>query len=266
MTVIRQPAVAGHFYPGNSDDLSVAVRGFLDGAQAAGGAAPKALIAPHAGYVYSGPVAASAYACLEAFRERYRRVILLGPCHRAAFSGLAFSSANLFRTPLGDVPIDDGCVGDLDVPEAMVCDAVHHGEHSLEVHLPFLQSVLDEFSLVPIVVGRAEPRIVARVIDALWGGPETLLVVSSDLSHHRAYDDACVLDRATCTAIEKLRPQSIVASAACGATPVAGLLIAARRRGMQVSTLDLRNSGDTVGNRDKVVGYGAWVLRESQRL
>ena len=262
MTVIREPAVAGRFYPGTASELSATIRLFFEDVPAEPTPAPKALIVPHAGYVYSGPVAAAAYARLRPYREQYKRVILLGPAHRVAVSGLALSSADLFRTPLGDVPLDKGAIAALNMPDVQIFDATHQYEHSLEVHLPFLQTVIGSFSLVPLVVGDAAAETVAGVIDALWGGPETLIVVSSDLSHYLSYDRACASDKATCQAIESLEVQGIDHDAACGATPISGLLLAAKRHGMKVTTLDLRNSGDTTGDRNQVVGYGAWLFQE----
>lgn len=262
MTVIREPAVAGQFYPGNASELGATIRAFFEELEVTDGPAPKALIVPHAGYIYSGPVAATAYARLRPWREQYTRVILLGPCHRVPLRGFALSSAGAFRTPLGDVPLDKDAIAGLTMPEVGIVDAAHQLEHSLEVHLPFLQTVIESFSLVPLVVGDVAPEAVAEVLDALWGGPETLIVISSDLSHHLSYDRARRSDDETCQAIEKLHAHSIDHHDACGATPISGLLIAAKRRGMQVSTLDLRNSGDTAGGRDRVVGYGSWQFLE----
>jgi hypothetical protein len=260
MVVIRQPAVAGHFYPGDASELSATIRLFFADIQAEPGPAPKALIVPHAGYSYSGPVAAAAYARLRPYREQYTRVILLGPAHRIAITGLALSGADMFRTPLGDVPLDKGAINALNIAGVRIFDAAHQLEHSLEVHLPFLQTVIKSFSLVPLVVGDAAPEAVAEVIDAMWGGPETLIVVSSDLSHYLSYDEARAADLATCEAIENMRERGIDHDGACGATPIGGLLIATKRRGMQVTTLDLRNSGDTMGDRSRVVGYGSWIF------
>ena len=260
MTSIRKPAVAGQFYSGNPGELSATVAALLEGAQDQQTPAPKALIVPHAGYNYSGPVAASAYARLRPYRNQYRRVILVGPCHRTPVHGLALSGADLYRTPMGDVPVDRAAIASLDIPNVHISDQCHQTEHSLEVHLPFLQALLGDFSIVPIVVGGATPELVSRVLDALWGGPETLIVISSDLSHFLNYDDARLIDAATCEAIENLDASQINYEVACGATPVAGLLIAARHRGMQVKTVDLRNSADTAGDTGPVVGYGAWVF------
>lgn len=262
MTQIREPAVAGHFYPANPAALGAAVNALLKQGQAQPASPPKALIVPHAGYVYSGPVAASAYAQLKPHRDRYRRVVLLGPCHRMAIRGLAVSDAAAFRTPLGDVPVDRDAIDALAHPAVQHEEAPHLFEHSLEVQLPFLQSVLAGFSLVPLAVGEVDADTVAAVLDLLWGGSDTLVVVSSDLSHYLPYESACRRDRATCTAIERMNAADICADDACGAAPVRGLLLAARRRGLQVRTLDLRNSGDTAGGRDQVVGYGAWALQE----
>ena len=262
MTLIRNPAVAGQFYSGNPRELRATIATLLDETQAQDTPAPKALIVPHAGYVYSGPVAASAYARLRPYRQQYTRVVLLGPCHRMPFHGLALSSAGAYRMPMGDIPLDHAAVADLEIPGVQVHDAAHASEHSLEVHLPFLQAVLGEFAVVPIVVGDAAPELVAQVLNALWGGPETLIVVSSDLSHYRPYFNARALDAVTCSAIESLDAACLNHDMACGVTPVAGLLLAARQHGLAVTTLDLRNSGDTAGERDSVVGYGAWMFAQ----
>ncbi len=263
MTQVREAAVAGLFYPADAGELSETVRSLLSSGQPAG-SAPRALIVPHAGYVYSGPVAATAYARLIPFAERYHRVVLLGPCHRVPLSGLALSSADAFRTPLGDVPLDQALISSLDFPWLNTSTEAHWQEHSLEVQLPFLQTVLDEFSLVPLVVGDTAPETVAEVIDALWTDTDTLFVVSSDLSHYLPYADARRRDQATCGAIERLDAGCIGHADACGATAVAGLLIAAARRNLVVRTLDLRNSGDTAGNRGQVVGYGSWLFEEGK--
>lgn len=260
MTLIRTPAVAGQFYSGNAGQLSATVATMLDEAQDKDTPAPKALIVPHAGYIYSGPVAASAYARLRPYRDQYQRVVLLGPCHRTPVRGIALCSADAYRMPMGDVPLDKSAIGRLNIPGVELFDESHRYEHSLEVHLPFLQTVLGDFEVVPIVVGDAAPELVSEVLDMLWGGPETLIVVSSDLSHYLRYDDARAVDAATCRAIEDLDAGWINHDMACGATPIRGLLIAAKRHGLVVTTLDLRNSGDTAGDRDNVVGYGAWMF------
>ena len=263
MTVVRNPAVAGQFYANDASELATAVDTLLNEVEETGAAVsapPKAIIAPHAGYIYSGPVAASAYACLRPYRERYTRVVLLGPAHRVPVERMALSDADVFRTPVGDVPIDRATVAGLAADGVEVSGLAHQYEHSLEVHLPFLQAVLDSFSLVPIVVGSASPDEVSDVIDKLWGGDETLIVVSSDLSHYLKYAEATIYDAETRDAIEHFDHRLIDHSHACGATPLGGLLLAARRRGLQVKTIDLRNSADTSGDRRVVVGYGAWVF------
>jgi AmmeMemoRadiSam system protein B len=260
MSGIRFPAVAGMFYPDDPRALRAAVAGYLD-AVTADGTVPKAIIAPHAGYVYSGPVAAAAYARLRRARGAIRRVILLGPSHRVGFAGLALPDADYFDTPLGRIAIDRDALKNLStLPQVQVLDAAHAREHSLEVQLPFLQEVLGEFLLVPLVVGDASPEEVGEVIERLWGGPETLIVVSSDLSHYHDYATAQKLDRATSHAIERLLPQDIGFDQACGRNPVNGLLHVARKKGLTARTVDLRNSGDTAGPRDQVVGYGAYVF------
>ena len=260
MSQVRNPAVAGLFYPDNPQKLRGMLAGYLTAAHASGGV-PKAIIAPHAGYIYSGPVAASAYVSIGPARGIITHVVLLGPAHRVGFQGLALSSADYFQTPLGRVSIDQESVKKITLlPQVQVMDAAHAQEHSLEVHLPFLQQVLGEFSLVPLVVGDAEPGEVAEVLDLLWGGPETLIVVSSDLSHYHDYRTAQQLDRATSQAIEEFRLDDIQYDHACGRNPVKGLLQAAQHRGLKAKTVDLRNSGDTAGSRDRVVGYGAYLF------
>ncbi|MCW9058297.1 MAG: AmmeMemoRadiSam system protein B [Gammaproteobacteria bacterium] len=257
---IRNPAVAGMFYPGEAGELHRQVQGYLREAASAPHN-PKAIIVPHAGYIYSGPVAATAYASLVPRRGRIERVVLLGPSHRVPLEGMAVSSVEFFATPLGDIPIDREAVKHLlTLPQVKVMDEAHLLEHSLEVQLPFLQEILGEFRLIPLVVGDSSPDEVAEVLELLWGGEETLLVISSDLSHYQDYETARRLDRATSDAIEALAPQRIHYDDACGRNPVNGLLLAARRRGLHASTLDLRNSGDTAGPRDRVVGYGAYVF------
>jgi len=248
------------FYPADARELHAMLTGYLDAA-ATTGETPKAIIAPHAGYIYSGPVAASAYARIAPAHARITRVILLGPAHRVGFHGLALASADSFATPLGPIPVDKQAVADIaDLPQVRVFDEAHALEHSLEVHLPFLQEVLDRFTLVPLVVGEAAPEEVAQVLERLWGGPETLIVVSSDLSHYHGYEQARQMDGATSRAIERLRPEDIQSDQACGRYPVNGLLHVARKKGLSAQTIDLRNSGDTAGPRDQVVGYGAYVF------
>jgi len=255
----RRPAVAGLFYPGDPRELVDSVQRYLREAPGDGGPAPKAMIAPHAGYVYSGPVAGSAYARLASARGVVRRVVLIGPSHRVPFRGLAVPTADVFTTPLGPIPVDrEALERILALPQVIVSDEAHAAEHSLEVQLPFLQEVLGDFALVPIAAGEASAAEVAEVLEALWGGPETLVVVSSDLSHYYDYATARRLDAETTRAIEELRPEALGSESACGRVGVRGLLLAARGHGLRCRTLDVRNSGDTAGPRDQVVGYGAY--------
>jgi MEMO1 family protein len=262
METRRPPAVAGTFYPADPEELRSVVQALLKPALvSASGPAPKAIIAPHAGYVYSGPIAATAYARLWQMRDTIRRVVLVGPSHRVPFGGLAASSADLFSTPLGDIPVDrEALTGILDLRQVQVVDAAHAWEHSLEVQLPFLQEILPRFSLVPLVAGDASPNEVAEVMERLWDGPETVIVVSSDLSHYHDYETARRMDRHTSGAIELLQPEAIDYEQACGRIPITGLLVAARVHGLSAATLDMRNSGDTAGPRDQVVGYGAYAF------
>jgi len=262
MTSIRHPAVAGQFYPADAQQLRRQVDGFLAEAETeAGSSAPKAIIAPHAGFIYSGPIAASAYKALQSARDRIQRVVLLGPDHRVGFRGLALSSADAWDTPLGSIPLDhEGAALLQDLPQVTVFDEAHRQEHSLEVQLPFLQRLLGDFSLLPMVVGEATTEEVEQVLERVWGGDETLIVVSSDLSHYHDYATAQRLDAAASRSIEALRPQDLDEGQACGRNPIRGLLAAAAKHGLQARTVDLRNSGDTAGPRDQVVGYGAYVF------
>jgi AmmeMemoRadiSam system protein B len=258
MNKIRPAAVAGAFYPAQASMLARNVTAML--AEVEGRSTPdtpKAIIAPHAGYVYSGPIAANAYASLRHARDRIRRVVLLGPAHRVFVRGLAIPSAAAFAAPLGTVPIDRAALDRAStLSQVVVNDNAHALEHSLEVHLPFLQSVLRDFALAPFAVGRASPEEVAEVLDLLWGGDETLIVVSSDLSHYLPYAVAQRMDRETVDAILRLEV-GVGEDRACGGAPLNGLLLAARRHGLRPRLLDLRNSGDTAGDKSRVVGYCA---------
>lgn len=263
MLKVCWPAVAGLFYPDNPKKLRGMLEEYLRAVRVAG-ATPKAIIAPHAGYIFSGPVAASAYALFLPLRGLVERVVVLGPSHRVPLRGLAMSSADTFATPLGQIPVDHEAWSLIeDLPQVSLLDRPHTQEHSLEVQLPFLQEVLGDFRLVPLVVGDAGPAEVAEVMERLWGGPETRFVISSDLSHYHDYLTAKRLDRSTSQAIAELRPQDIHFEDACGRIPVQGLLEAARRHALVPRILDLRNSGDTAGPRDQVVGYGAYAFEEA---
>ncbi len=260
MATVRPAAVAGMFYSSDPRELHAQIQRFIADARV-NGPPPKAIIAPHAGYIYSGPIAASAYARLTTAKDLINRVVLLGPSHRVGFGGIAVSGADTFETPLGKIPIDKETAESIcALPGVGFLDKAHAQEHSLEVHLPFLQEVLADFKLVPLVVGDAEPDEVGLVLEALWGGPETLIVISSDLSHYHDYDTARRIDAATSKAIASLRFQDIGYEDACGRNPIRGLLWVAQRKGLHGETIDLRNSGDTAGPRNQVVGYGAYVF------
>ncbi len=263
MSQIREAAVAGMFYPADARELQRVVAGFLQ-QTAPRGLSPKAIVAPHAGYIYSGSVAASAYAEFAAERDAIRRIVLLGPSHRVSFRGLAASSATAFVTPLGSIAVDQEALRQIaDLPQVRVMDRAHVMEHSLEVQLPFLQQVLEAFTLVPLLVGDASPQEVAAVLERLWGGDETRFVISSDLSHYHDYATARQMDQATSRAIAQLRPADIGYDDACGRIPVQGLLHLAQAHRMRAHVLDLRNSGDTAGPKDQVVGYGAYVFEQA---
>ncbi len=260
MSSTRPAAVAGRFYPDDALELRRQIEEFLADAEKCD-ARPKGIIVPHAGYVYSGPVAASGYAALAARRNEIRRVVILGPSHYVRVRGLAVPTVDFFATPLGRIPVDTLAVADLrSLPQVVADDEPHAREHSLEVHLPFLQVILSDFQIVPLAVGDAGPDEIAEVIERLWGGPETAFVISSDLSHFHDHDTATRIDAGTSRLIESLRFEELRGDLCCGYKPISGLLSAARSRGLSVRTLDLRNSGDTAGPRDRVVGYGAYVV------
>lgn len=261
MQNVRQPAVAGVFYPARRESLEGDVRAFLASAdQNTVSHRPKALIVPHAGYIYSGATAAAAYASLTKIAAGITRVVLLGPTHRVPVNGLALPDSKAFATPLGTVELDQEAIKIITgLPQVVVSSAAHAAEHSLEVQLPFLQSVLGEFKLVPLVVGNASAAEVAEVLDKLWGGPETLIVISSDLSHFLPYEDACAIDRATTDHILSFEPLRNLQQA-CGATPINGFLISAKRHHLRPQLIGLCNSGDTVGDKSRVVGYASFAF------
>lgn len=263
MTTVRKPAAAGTFYPNNAATLSALISTYLDGE--AGLDCPKAIIAPHAGYIYSGAIAGEVYRKLLNAHDKIKRVVLLGPSHRVAFKGMAVPLSTSFRTPLGDIPIDSEriqqIVGDNSVG---FLDEAHREEHSLEVHLPFLQHILDDFTLVPIVVGNASKESVAAVLENLWNGDETLIVISTDLSHFEPYDTANSLDANTTRKIMTL-DATVKGEEACGCRPLNGLLHYMKTHHLAIETVNVKNSGDTAGDKDRVVGYGAWYVTEASK-
>ena len=260
---VRPPAVANTFYSGNPSILRTQIRNFLDEVQPAQKNVPKAIIAPHAGYIYSGPTAAFAYKPLLA-KTQIKRVVLLGPAHRVHVSGLAAPSSDYFATPLGEIPIDRPAIEQLvrQYDYVQLLDRAHVAEHSLEVHLPFLQETLDDFTLIPLVVGDASGVAVGAILNSLWGGTETLIVISSDLSHYHNYETAKRLDLRTAEIIERFEGEKLDYESACGRNPIKGLLAVAPKHHLQIQRVDLRNSGDTAGSKDQVVGYGSWILTQ----
>lgn len=256
----RQPAVAGTFYPADAKQLHKLIDEYLNDAETSL-KVPKAIIVPHAGYIYSGPVAATAYARLIKAHDVISRVVVIGPSHRVGFTGLSVSRAQNFITPLGSIPVDQEAIKILmKFPFVQCIEQAHTLEHSLEVHLPFLQETLDSFKIVPIVAGDATPEQVSQVLEALWGGDETLIVISSDLSHYHDYATCRQLDKETTIAIENLQYEDLGTDSACGKVPVSGLLKLAREKSLSIRNIDLRNSGDTAGDKKRVVGYGAYVI------
>ncbi len=270
MQQVRQPAVAGSFYHSDRLILQTNVNDLLETAlleannekQSENLIPPKAIIVPHAGYIYSGPTAAAAYARLSVGRDTIKRVVLLGPVHRVPVNGLALPGVSVFATPLGRVQVDlDAITAIENLPQVVESVAAHALEHSLEVQLPFLQTVLEDFTLVPLAVGDATAEQVAEVLEKLWGGPETVIVISSDLSHFLPYETARAIDKETVDKILNLHGP-LNHQQACGGTPVNGLMLAARQHHLHPKLLDLRNSGDTAGDKNRVVGYASIAFTE----
>lgn len=260
---LRKPAVAGLFYPAETEPLLDSLDRLL-GSPSSLARPPKAVIVPHAGYVFSGTTAAAAYVRIAAGRGRIERVVLLGPAHRVRFQGIAAHSGDAFATPLGEVALDVAALAQLaGFPYVGLADEAHDQEHSLEVQLPFLQYLLREFRLVPLAVGDATAEQVANVLERLWGGEETLIVISTDLSHYHDYETARRLDQHTADNVLQLRHEAIGELDACGRVPLIGLLELARRRKLGIELLRLCNSGDTAGDRRRVVGYGAFAVYEN---
>jgi len=265
-TKVRPPAVAGQFYTRDPERLRTEVAELLASVPAHVTASTKALIVPHAGYVYSGRVAATAFAGLQDRADTIKRTVLIGPAHYVPLKGIAFPTVDAFETPLGQVALDRGVLATIaDLPSVIAADAPHVPEHALEVELPFLQTLLHDFAVVPLLVGDASPQEVADVLRELWGGPETLVIVSSDLSHYHDYDTARRLDSGTAAAIERADWARLGPSNACGFLAVAGLIVEATRRELSARRLFMCNSGDTAGSHDRVVGYGTWTFEEAPR-
>lgn len=264
MQTVRPPAVAGMFYPSEPVVLTDTVTHLLASAEPRSNLPlrwPKALIVPHAGYIYSGPIAASAYAQLQG-ASHIQRVVLIGPAHRVAVHGLVSPGVSALRTPAGDSEVDSEALAML--PEVVANPRAHAHEHSLEVQLPFLQKVVPHAKIVPLIAGFIDAAEVGAVLESLWGGRETVIVISSDLSHYLPYREGQNEDRHTADRIlsppeedEVLSPEQ-----ACGCAGINGLLWVARRRKLSIRLLDLRNSGDTAGDKAHVVGYGAFALYE----
>jgi AmmeMemoRadiSam system protein B len=260
MSLVRYPAVAGTFYPADPQELTQMVEHFLTQAKTVA-PVPKAIIVPHAGYIYSGAIAASAYSRLQPDAGKINRVVLVGPSHRVGFKGLALSHAQFFKTPLGEIPLDMAAMENLlTLPFVQYSDEAHYLEHSLEVQLPFLQAVLTHFILIPIVAGDASAEQVAQVLELFYDDPHTLIVISSDLSHYHDYASGQKLDQETSRNIEQLNYQALDYESACGRVPVSGLLALAIKKSLTVKNIDLRSSGDTAGDKKRVVGYGAYVI------
>jgi len=272
MTIIRPPAVAGTFYPNDADILRSEIDGLMDAAlhsdAVSGDVSPKAIIVPHAGLMFSGSLAALGFATVRALKDTIKRIVIIGPAHRMAFQGIALARADQFATPLGNMRCDLPALQKaLALPHVQMLDDAHTREHGLEIELPFIQRLFGEdadIGIVPLLVSRCSPRQVHEVIEKLWGGPETLIVISSDLSHFHDYDTAKKMDNRTRAMIENFDAENIDTNDACGALPVAGMLIAARNRGMKIKTLGMRNSGDVTGDKSRVVGYGAWAVYDGK--
>ncbi len=262
MEIIRDMAVAGTFYPADKNQLKLMLKGYLNDAPQSN-KVPKAIIVPHAGYIYSGSIAATAYARLRSTEQAIKKVLLIGPSHRVGFRGVALSTADKFSTPLGNIAIDTEAVRQLaELPFVQYLDQAHELEHSLEVQLPFLQTVLGKISLIPLVAGDSTPDQVCQIIEKFWEQDDVLIVISSDLSHFHDYQTAKKMDKKTSEIIEQLQYEELDGESACGRVPVKGLMALARKNKLAIKNIDLRNSGDTAGfaDLDRVVGYGAYVI------
>jgi AmmeMemoRadiSam system protein B len=260
MNNIRLPVVAGSFYPEQPEILKAMISEYLQQVAPAL-KVPQAIIVPHAGYIYSGEIAASAYTRLQSRQSSIKHVVLLGPSHKVGFTGLALSHADAFRTPLGDIPLDAEAIASIiHFPFVEYREQAHLLEHSLEVQLPFLQMTLDSFKLLPIVAGDCPAELIEELLELFYGQDDTLIVISSDLSHFHDYQTAQRLDKQTSRLIEQLEYQLLDYDSACGRVPVSGLMALAKKKSLQIETIDLRNSGDTAGNKSRVVGYGAYVI------
>lgn len=256
---VRNAAVAGTFYPQEASELQANLKALLQSTHA-DKQLPKAIIVPHAGYIYSGPIAANAYSSFYKQDPSINRIVLMGPAHRVTFRGIAASSADYFATPMGNIPIDHHALKlSIDKGFVQYFDLAHEQEHCLEVQLPFLQVIFkQDFEIIPLLVGDADSTHVAQVLRLLWGGDDTLIVISSDLSHYHDYETAKEIDKRTTRSIEEFHGEKLDYESACGRLPIQGLLEVAKEFKMQCKTLDLRNSGDTSGPHDRVVGYGAF--------
>ena len=264
--LIRPAAAAGTFYPDQPAQLDTLLDSLLLNAEP-DHKIPTAIIAPHAGYQYSGAVAATVYASLRNAANTIKRVLLLGPAHRIFVEGMALPKHTHFATPLGNISLDTQCLRELEqMPFVHYLNDAHADEHSLETQLPFLQKVLHDFTLIPIVVGKAKPETIAEVIEHCMQSDSTLIVVSSDLSHFHDYQTAVKIDRETTRLIESYEYEKIGPRQACGCMPLNGLLRYAKSHRLLLSTQDLRNSGDTADNKSRVVGYGAYALYADRLL
>jgi MEMO1 family protein len=261
---IRSAAVAGKFYPAEPLKLGRMIETFLEEAPTGLAQNPKAVIAPHAGYIFSGPIAGSAFRAWAEQPRGIRRIVLLGPSHYVRFPGIALPQATAFATPFGTVLVDADAVADLrSLSQVREFPAAHAREHCLEVELPFLQQIFSDFAVVPLVIGDATDDEVREVVAVLWGGEETRFVVSSDLSHFHDYATARLMDRSTAERIEGARAETLSVNDACGYRAIRGFVNAAKAHGLDARALDLRNSGNTAGPRDSVVGYGAFAFSET---
>ncbi len=264
MPKVRPCALAGSFYPSSPEVLEATIRDLLSKVKGPfSKKSPKAFIVPHAGYIYSGPIAATAYAAMAKDASQIRKVVMLGPAHREYVEGLALPDADWLDTPLGPVEVDEEARTQIsDLPQVKVSGIAHSEEHSLEVQLPFLKEILREFKILPLLVGKASPEDIDLVLQRVWNGNETLILVSSDLSHYLPYEKAFRLDRESAQAV--LRLEFLKQNQACGASPINGFLKTARRYALEPHLLDLRNSGDTAGGKNRVVGYGAFAFVEGR--
>lgn len=259
-TEFRKPTVAGLFYPSETDNLSKLITDLLN--QKPPVSFTKMLIVPHAAYQYIGEILAQSYLHLFSRSQQIKTVVLLTPSHHIKFNGIAITSKDCYLTPFGEVIIDsDAMMTLLNFPQVVMFDDAHIKEHSIEIHLPFLQTILPSFSLVPLIIGETNSYNILEILEKLWEQEETLIIASMNLSHYQTYNIAQELDQRTSQAIESLHWQSLQTNQICNIHLISSLLQLAHQKSLTPKTIKVCNSGDLTGIKNRVVGYGAFIFQ-----